>query len=335
MSKRKISRKQAWRADKIQQERINRAKKKQAREEEELSNQGLGSEEPGRIVASFGTQLIVEDNNLEQFSCTIRQNLGTLVVGDEVIWQRMQEGKGVITATIPRTSLLERPNFHGNTKPVAANIHQILIVSSPIPTMQTALIDRYLVAVELAEIKPIIVMNKMDLLSHDALEQLQQQMQTYVEIGYEVLYVTCKTRKGLKVLKAQLENKVSVLVGQSGVGKSSTIQALLPDIEIQIGEISEISKLGKHTTSASRLYHLPYGGAIIDSPGVRDFGLWHLDKENIAMGFVEFKPYLGKCKFSNCSHLNEPECAILDAKDKRKIDKHRWQNYVKIYQALE
>jgi ribosome biogenesis GTPase len=200
--------------------------------------------------------------------------------------------------------------------------------------MQTALIDRYLVAVELADIKPIIVVNKTDLLSKDELIQLKQKMLRYSNIEYEVLFVSSNTRNGLKVLEERLENRISILVGQSGVGKSSTIKALLPDIEIQIGEISEISKLGKHTTSASRLYHLPHGGSIIDSPGVRDFGLWHLEKESIALGFKEFQPYLGKCKYSNCSHINEPHCAIIDALEKHKIARPRWRNYVNIYQSL-
>jgi len=334
MSKRKISRKQAWRADKIQQERINRAQKKENTEKQVLKNQTLGIEETGLVIAGYGAQLIIEDQKQQQTPCTWRQNLGAIVVGDQVIWQRIDEAQGVISAILPRESLLERPNFHGKTKPVAANIHQIFIVCSPVPALQLALIDRYLVAVELTDIKPIIVVNKIDLLSKDELNALKQQMQTYSDVGYDVLYVSSNTRNGLRSLELALENNFSILVGQSGVGKSSTIKALLPDIDIQIGEISTISKLGKHTTSASRLYHLAHGGAIIDSPGVRDFGLWHLEKESIALGFTEFSPYLGKCKFSNCSHITEPSCAILDALKENKIARARWQNYVNIYNSL-
>ncbi len=335
MSKRKISRKQAWRAEKIQQERIKRASKKQSKPSTLINEQSLGDEESGRVIAGYGSRLIVEDHELQPVACSSRQNLGTIIVGDRVIWQRIDDRHGVITAVLPRESFLERPNFHGNTKPVAANIQQIFIMCSPVPAMQTALIDRYLVAVELAEIKPVIVVNKIDLLSDEELKQLKRKMQRYSDINYEVLYVSSNTHNGLKILEQRLENQLSILVGQSGVGKSSTIKALLPDIEIQIGEISTVSKLGKHTTSASRLYHLSNSGAIIDSPGVRDFGLWHLEKESIANGFIEFQPYLGKCKFSNCTHIIEPSCAILTAMKAQKIARPRWKNYASIFQSLE
>jgi len=335
MSKRKISRKQAWRADKIQQERIDRAQKKEKQSDDTLTTQALGPEQTGVIIAGYGARLIVEDEKQEQVPCTWRQNLGAIVVGDNVIWQKIDETHGIISAVLPRKSLLERPNFHGKTKLVAANIQQIFIVASPVPAMQTALIDRYLVAVELAEITPIIVINKIDLLNKEALIKLKRDMLCYSEIGYEVLYVSSHKRNGLKELEDHLESNISILVGQSGVGKSSTINALLPDLNIQVGELSVISKLGKHTTSASRLYHLANStGSIIDSPGVRDFGLWHLEKENIPFGFIEFKPYLGKCKYSNCSHVNEPHCAILDALKNKRIARARWKNYVNIYTAL-
>jgi len=332
MSKRKLSRKQAWRAQKIQEERIKRAKNKQQKIEENASS--LGNAINGRVIAGFGVRYLIEDENQQRVQCIARQNLGSIVVGDNIIWQSVDEHDGVISAVLPRKSLLERPNFHGNTKPVAANIDQILIVNSPIPALQTALIDRYLVAVEMTGIKPVIVINKIDLLSADQLQTMQSELQHYSEIGYELLFVTTKTRKGLHLLESVLSDKVSVLVGQSGVGKSSTIKALLPDIEIQIGEISASSQLGKHTTSAAHWYHLPYQGAIIDSPGVRDFGLWHIPKEKIDWGFVEFRPYLGRCKFSNCTHLNEPGCAIMDAKSNNKIPEQRWNNYKSIFNAL-
>ena len=260
---------------------------------------------------------------------------GSIVVGDEIIWQRIDSENGVITAVNPRKTVLERPNYHGNTKTVAANIDQIIIVSSPVPQLQTSLIDRYLVAVEINDIKPVIAINKIDLLSPEKLQELQEQLRPYEEIGYEVIYFSTKTHKGMKQLETHLENKISILVGQSGVGKSSTVKALLPDIKIQIGEISESTKLGKHTTSASQLYHLSTGGDLIDSPGVRDFGLWHLPMDKIARGFVEFRDHLGRCKFSNCTHVNEPHCAIIHAVEEGKISRARWQNYCEIFQTLQ
>ncbi len=334
MSKRKLSRKQEWRAQKIQAERIKRAEKKLQKLSGEDA-QAAGKTHNGIVVASFGTQYIVEDEHNNRYNSLARQNLGSIVVGDHVVFETFPQGDAVITAILERKSLLERPNFHGNTKPVAANIDQILIMSSIVPSLQTALIDRYLVAIELANIDPVIVINKTDLLTADELKALQESLSYYSDIGYTVVYVATRSRKGLSTIEHILRNKVSILVGQSGVGKSSTIKALLPDIDIQIGEISKISKLGKHTTSASQWYNLATDGAIIDSPGVRDFGLWHLEKEKVAYGFKEFRPFLGRCKFSNCSHTNEPECAIIAAVEENKIPKQRWENYVKIYQSLK
>lgn len=333
MSKRKLSRKQTWRAQKIQEERINRAKKKQGNIE--LSHSSLGSEEPGRVIASFGVSFIIEDGKRERITCLSRQNLGSIVVGDNIIWQRIDDNNGVITAINPRESLLERPNYHGNTKAVASNIDQMIIVCSPIPQLQTSLIDRYLVAVELNNIKPLIAINKVDLLNKEALNKLKSQLEQYQDIDYDLLYFSTKNQKGMSQLESVLKDRISILVGQSGVGKSSTVKALLPDIDIQIGELSKTTRLGKHTTSASQLYHLPFGGELIDSPGVRDFGLWHLPAERICNGFVEFREHLGQCKFSNCTHRNEPECAIIEAVNSHKISKARWDNYCEIYTALK
>lgn len=332
MSKRKLSRKQTWRAQKIQEERIERAKKKQ--NILDLEGSGLGSEQTGRVIASYGVSFIVEDNMQEKVTCLARQNLGSIVVGDLIVWQRIDEDNGVITAVKPRKSLLERPNFNGNTKSVAANIDQIIIVNSPLPQLQTILIDRYLVAVELNNIKPRIAINKIDMLSKEQMQDLKQILQAYEDIGYEILYYSTKTQKGMRQLEDVLNHQVSILVGQSGVGKSSTVKALLPNIDIQIGELSKNNRLGKHTTSTSQLYHLATGGDIIDSPGVRDFGLWHLPPEHISEGFIEFREYLGKCKFSNCTHKNEPECAIIEAVKANKIAQSRWSNYCEIHSAL-
>jgi len=334
MSKRKLSRKQEWRAQKIQEERIKRAEKKLSNNQVNDSKTSSQSH-AGFVVASFGTQYLIENDQQERFNALSRQNLGSIVVGDKILFESFEIGDAVITAILERESLLERPNFQGNTKPVAANIDQILILSSIVPQLQSALIDRYLVAIELAGIHPIIVINKIDLISQDELQSLQSSLSYYSDIGYEIIYVAITSRKGLSTIEKILQNKVSILVGQSGVGKSSTIKSLLPDVEIQIGEISKISKLGKHTTSASQWYSLASNGAIIDSPGVRDFGLWHLEKEKVAWGFREFRPFLGRCKYSNCSHIIEPECAVLNGVDEKKIPVERWKNYVKIFESLK
>jgi len=331
MSKRKLSEKQLRRTENAQHDRIKRVKNNH----QDLTPDILGPEKKGLLIASFRNTYIVKTKTGDLIRCQARQNLGSIVVGDNVVWQNIEENKGVISAVLDRSSLLERPNYLGKTKPVAANIDQILIMSSPAPELQTSLIDRYLVSVELNDIRPIIVVNKIDLLSEKQLEEMQSMLNEYASIGYELHFVTTLTRKGINELQDTLRNKVSVLVGKSGVGKSSTIKTILPDETIQIGEISESKKLGRHTTTASRLYDLPFGGALIDSPGVRDFGLWHLPKENIAFGFKEFRPFLGSCKFKNCTHRSEPHCAIQFAVEENQISLMRWKNYSQIFTSLE
>ena len=164
MSKRKLSRKQAWRIQKIQEERIKRAQKKISNSELDINTAASSESHNGRVIACFGVNYLIESEQGEHINCIARQNLGNIVVGDQCVWQVVDQQNGVITALLPRLSILERPNFHGNTKPVAANVDQIFIVCSPIPALQTQLIDRYLVAVELTGIKAVIVVNKTDLL---------------------------------------------------------------------------------------------------------------------------------------------------------------------------
>ena len=229
MSKRKLSRKQTWRAQKIQEERIKRAKKKQSNAEEQLQTGQTDVEEHGRVIVCYGVHYIVEDSANNHVHCLARQNLGSIVVGDNVIWQRTDNENGIITAVLERKSLLERPNFHGNTKLVAVNIDQIFIVCSPLPSFQTALIDRYLVAVELTHIKPVIVVNKIDLLNKEQLSAIQNDLADYTAIGYEVLFIASKTKSGLDQIKEKLKDKVSILVGQSGVGKSSLLNKMFPE----------------------------------------------------------------------------------------------------------
>jgi ribosome biogenesis GTPase len=336
MTKRKLSRQQKWRLTKIQQERIRRAQKKAEAIENQLQEATSGDEQRGRVIANFGAKLLIEDKQKHIIRCQSRANLGHCVVGDYVIFQQIINSEdGVVSAICDRQSVLARNLYHGEVKAVAANVDQILILNSPIPQLQTALIDRYLVATELTNIEAIIVFNKIDLLDGKTRQAIDTLTALYNGLGYRTLLYSNKTELGWSELEAILKDKTSVLVGQSGVGKSSTIKRLLPDIDIQIGELSESGALGKHTTSASRLYHLPYGGEIIDSPGVRDFGLWHLPKENIIAGFRELRTLIGQCQFRNCTHQQEPGCAILGAYEKGLISKERFHNFQTILSSVE
>lgn len=334
MSKRKLNRRQAWRVEQIQNERVKRAQSKTDQAEDLIRDQKTGPEQMGRIVAHYGANLDVEDAQQVTHHCLVRANLPALVCGDKVIWQSTGSELGVITSLVPRNSLLARPDYHGNLKPVASNVDQILIVAAPQPGVDEDMINRYLVAAELTSIKPIIVINKTDLLTDAIRKTLSEQLAMYEQIGYQTIYTSTMERNGLNELINELADKTSIFVGQSGVGKSSLIKIFIPNADIRVGELSKSTGLGKHTTSVTVLYHLDKGGDIIDSPGVREFGLGNVSKEQLAQGFVEFAPYLGACKFKDCKHLQEPDCAIKNAVDHGEINQQRYNSFQRLVKNL-
>jgi ribosome biogenesis GTPase len=245
-----------------------------------------------------------------------------------VIWQPTTEGHGVVTALLERHSALIRPNYSGEEKPLAANISQLVIVLATEPPPSEYLLDQYLVTAENIGVKAVIAMNKIDLLEGELRTSFDSRFSHYQKIGYPMVEISAKFNDGLDPLLDKLQHETSILVGQSGVGKSSLIKALLPDLNIQIGRLSEASGLGKHTTSATTLYSLPEGGRLIDSPGVRSFRLVQLTTALLENGFKEFRPFLGHCKFSNCSHKGEPGCALTEAVEQAKIHPKRLQNHL-------
>jgi len=334
MSKRKLTRRQAWRVQKIQKERLSRANARENATKDLLQGQTLGPEQNGRIIAHYGANLDVEDEQGKVHHCLTRANLPGLVCGDRVIWQQTGEGLGVISSLIPRTNLLARPNYNKQLKPVAANIDQILIVAAPQPALDEDLINRYLVAAELTAIEPILVINKTDLLNTQERHKLEEQLAVYGQIGYSTIFTSTKQKHGLDNLIRHLMDKTSIFVGQSGVGKSSLIKTFIPDDSIRVGELSQATGLGKHTTSVTVLYHLPSGGSIIDSPGVREFGLGHVSQAQVTEGFVEFKPFIGLCKFKDCKHLHEPGCAIKHAVETQQITQQRYDSYLRVVKSL-
>ena len=219
---------------------------------------------------------------------------------------------------------------------MAANIDQIVLVIAPLPEPHANLIDRYLVASEACDIEPVIVLNKVDLLRQDSewTARIEELLAPYPGLGYRLLR-TSRDEGGLTSLLQALENKVSVFVGQSGVGKSSIINRILPDAELRVGALSEASAKGTHTTTTAELVHLPGSGSLIDSPGIREFGLWHMSREQVEQGFREFRPFLGLCKFRDCRHEQEPECAILAAAEAGAISAVRMESYRRIIASLE
>lgn len=317
MAKRTLTRRQSWRIDKIQQERVARAEKREARMLDELQGGELGHEQEGLVIAHFGVQVEVQplDDSAANthYRCYIRANLPALVTGDRVAWRPAAQGAGVIVAQLPRNSELCRPDMRGQLKPVAANVDQIIIVFAPLPEPHANLIDRYLVAASHAGITPLLLLNKADLLDGENGTKAGELLAVYKRLGYRIMAVSAEQGQHLEQLQEQLKERTSVFVGQSGVGKSSLVNRLLPQAQMTVGALSPLTQKGTHTTTTARLFHFPAGGSLIDSPGIREFGLAHVDASDVEAGFIEFGDFLGRCRFRDCSHEHEPGCALLAA----------------------
>ncbi len=349
----KLSKSQTRRIKANQSKRLAKAKRdKSTTEEIEVDDNLLGSQQFGRVITRYGMHADVEvqtgtdsdahsnaSTSGEIIRCNIRRAVDSLVCGDIVVWRpykiNNEDFQGVIEAVEPRTSEFVRPDFYDGLKPVAANIDQILIVSALLPDLTPSIIDRYLVAVEQLHITPLILINKMDLLNDDNEPLVNETIKLYEDIGYKVVTLSAKQEEGIEQIQALLKDHISVFVGQSGVGKSSLVNAILPNVNIETKQVSENSRLGVHTTTASRFYRLENGGAVIDSPGVREFAMWHLSKDEILSGFVEFTEFVGLCKFRDCSHKNDPGCALKQAVKDGRVTETRYNSYLRILQTVD
>jgi ribosome biogenesis GTPase / thiamine phosphate phosphatase len=279
----------------------------------------------GIVISRHGKEVLIEDVQGARHRCITRTQLDAVISGDRILWQPQAQGYGSIVKILPRHGELHAISKTGKPRVVAANIDILLIVCAAQPPLQVELLDHYLIAAEIAAIQPIILFNKIDLLKPDERSAAQNQLVTYQTIGYRVEYLSVNHSLGLDALRQDLAGKTAVLVGQSGVGKSSLLRALVPGATARIGELS--TEQGKHTTSHSELYHLPNGGYVIDSPGVRSFNFIPVDAATLAQAFIEFRPYLGQCRFANCSHVHEPGCAIKQAVSAQHITQVRYHGY--------
>ena len=281
------------------------------------------------VVASYGKRYEVEladasSTNTRRISCVTRGKKTDLACGDIVNIKLTDKAQGVVESSLPRTSLLYRSSTL-KSKILAANVTQIVIVLATQPSFYEALLNRCLVAAEAANIKPLIVLNKCDLAEVD---DAKNKLKLYQDLGYQVLHLSAK--QDISALQPYLSHHQSVLVGQSGMGKSTIINALLPNENVRTQEMSAALDSGKHTTTAAHLYHLNSTSSLIDSPGLQEFGLNHLSQETLELAFIEFRPYLGNCRFNNCKHTHEPDCAVIGAVNAGKISAIR----LKFYQEL-
>lgn len=306
----------------------------------ELDTTTLAAPETMLVIAHYGYQLDVErPHDGAIFRCHLRTNLQPLVTGDHVIVRlphsdHPNTSNGIVEAGCDRHSLLSRPDSRGILRPIAANIDAMLITFAPRPQPFAFLVDRYLVAADLHGIEPVIVCNKMDLLDDETRPEIERLLHIYRQIGYPVFCVSAASQEGLAPLTEYLRDKTSVIVGQSGVGKSSLIAALLPGVEIATGELSDGADKGKHTTTTARLYHLPTGGHLIDSPGIREFELHHIAAEDVLSHFVDLREYAYNCRFRDCQHKQEPGCALLAAEAAGQVFPERLASYRHIVSSI-
>ena len=290
---------------------------------------GAGDALTGTIVAAHGRHYLADvdgDSVTQFFQCVTRGKKTNVAVGDIVHLQRTSANQAVIEKIAERSTLLYRSDQY-KSKLLAANLTRLFIVIATEPSFADDLVSRSLVACEAAGIEAHLILNKVDVT--EPLARARERAGLYAGLGYPLHEVSARAdpEGTLNTLRPLLAGQTSIFIGQSGMGKSSLINLLVPDADIAVREISEALDTGKHTTTFTRLYKLADGGAIIDSPGFQEFGLYHLTEGMLERAFVEFKPYLGGCKYYNCRHLAEPQCAILQAVADGKIAKLRHELY--------
>ncbi|WP_244907529.1 ribosome small subunit-dependent GTPase A [Nitrosomonas aestuarii] len=281
----------------------------------------------GQIIAVYGRHYTVETTNGEALSCVMRGKKGGVACGDQVEIKFTTPGQGVIEKILLRKSLLYRSDAF-KEKIIAANVTQIIIVVAAVPGFSEELINRCLVAAESQRIQAIIVLNKTDLA--EPTKAAIKELSLYESLGYPLIKISAV--QDISALKSYLQGHVSVLAGQSGMGKSTILNALIPEAQRATAEISVALNSGCHTTTHAHLYHIDANSDIIDSPGIQAFGLNHIGDENLAWGFTEFHPYIGQCKFNDCRHVNEPGCMLIQATSEKKISTKRFNFYHKLLQ---
>jgi ribosome biogenesis GTPase len=286
------------------------------------------SVQSGLVVARYRRHVTVEGSDGTRRECQIKGRSLDPLIGDRVCWESESDAgrAGIVTAVEPRATTLCRVNKRGLPEVVAANLTQLIGVVAPLPQPDWFLVDRYICAGELAALKCAVVYNKADIGAQE-----DAPLSDYADIGYPVCRASAKEALGFEVLEAVMKGETSAMVGQSGTGKSSLINALLGRAVQTTRGLSAKGAQGRHTTSTAVLYRLPHGGRLIDSPGVRDFAPYIDSPEKLQLGFREFRPFLGLCRFDDCRHVAEPGCAVRAAVASRRIKDRRYASYAALY----
>jgi len=290
--------------------------------------------ETGRVISVHGLNSIVQTDQ-KTYTCALKGILKSLstdlqhvvVAGDRVTLQPIDEESGVIVRVEPRSNQLSRTSRQ-RQQIIVANIDVVLIVASAAePVLKPNLVDRFLVSAEKARIRPVIVINKVDLVDQ---ADLQPVVGVWSQLGYQVLLVSAKTGQGIEALKSTICQQDSVVTGQSGVGKSSILNAIQPGLELRVSDVSQENQKGRHTTTAARLIPLELGGHLIDTPGIRQFQLWDVIPEEVGGYFRDIRPFVTSCRFPDCTHTHEADCQVKYAVADGKIDVRRYESYCQI-----
>jgi ribosome biogenesis GTPase len=295
----------------------------------------------GIVVRAYGKSFIVNYHG-NSIPCEIRGKVKhtadattPVAVGDDVAITINRDGSGVIEKVFDRRTMFFRPGKGTTTKKqvIAANIDQLAaVVSVKQPTLKPGLIDRFLIAADIGRLSPIVIINKIDLGSIPELDDIRR---AYEHINIPIFIISALTGEGFDKLEKILVDHKTIFAGHSGVGKTTILNRLIPGLDLKVGEISDYSQKGIHTTSLVELFELPYGGYVVDSPGLKVLGLWEIDRSQLIEYFPEMHKYLDLCRFTECSHTHEPDCAVKEAVDKGEISKFRYKSYVAIRKSLE
>jgi ribosome biogenesis GTPase len=301
----------------------------------------------GIVIRNTGSHYVVDVDGVGEVNCKIKGNFrikgirttNPVAVGDHVeLGERAADGTAFIVAITTRRNYIIRraSNLSKESHIIAANLDQaLLVVTLAHPTTSTTFIDRFLATAQAYGVEAIIAINKTDLLDEEDRELLEAVAYLYESIGYKTVAISAETGDGIDGLKAMLKDKVTLFAGNSGVGKSTLINRLIPGLDLRTGEISTVHDTGMHTTTFSELFYLPEGGSIIDTPGVRGFGTVDFKREEIDHYFPELFALSKDCRFGNCTHTHEPGCAVRAALERNEVAESRYTSYLSILEDTE